>query len=90
MGDDDQGNMGKTHGDFCNPSVKWREYLKRHDEDPDLGAPCGFCWEMLFAFCPDCHLCQLRPFGSAPCLDDAIEIVDPLKICGSDLNEKRN
>lgn len=39
-------------------------------DDEDHGAPCGFCWEMLFAYSPNCHVCRLRPFGSAPCLDD--------------------
>jgi hypothetical protein len=39
-------------------------------EETDRGAPCGFCWEILFAYCPDCRICKLRQFGSAPCLDD--------------------
>ena len=42
-------------------------------ENVDCGAPCGFCWEMLFAYSPDCMICRLRPFGSAPCLDDLPE-----------------
>lgn len=40
------------------------------DHTDGRGAPCGFCWEMLFAFSPSCQTCKLRPFGSAPCLDD--------------------
>ena len=42
-------------------------------QDSDCGAPCGFCWEMIFAYSPDCMICRLRPFGSAPCLDDLPE-----------------
>jgi len=47
----------------------------------DDGAPCGFCWEMLFAYSPSCQTCKLRPFGSAPCLDD---IPDYQECPGSD------
>ena len=42
-------------------------------DDEDQGAPCGFCWDMLFAYSQDCRVCRLRPFGSAPCLDDMPE-----------------
>lgn len=42
-------------------------------QDEHTGAPCGFCWEMLVAYSSDCRTCKLRPFGSAPCLDDMPE-----------------
>jgi hypothetical protein len=46
------------------------------EDTEDTGAPCGFCWHMLFAYCPDCRICKLRPFGSAPCLNDLPEYQD--------------
>ena len=49
------------------------ERESRWNMTEDCGAPCGFCWEMLFAYSQDCMICRLRPFGSAPCLDDLPE-----------------
>ena len=45
-------------------------------QEDGLGSPCGFCWEMLFAYSPNCMTCRLRPFGSAPCLDDLPEYLE--------------
>ena len=42
-------------------------------ERDDRDAPCGFCWEMLFAYSPSCLTCRLRRFGSLPCLNDLPE-----------------
>jgi len=52
-----------------------------HDRPDIRGAPCGFCWQMLFAYSPTCATCRLRPFGSAPCLDD---LPDSQECPGSD------